>query len=241
MREVRTPPHLINERYADRYFDVVDALEEAEHIHFRHNRLLERLAANDGRLVIGETGFGAGRIVVALMDFLRRHGVENVAIDYYSVELHPLSVDRICTILAHFQDRADEEIAALVEAYRSLDIQRPGWHSMRLQRPFGVIGLRLWIGEALEMVEALDTACDLWFLDGHSPRKNPSMWRPELLAAIGERTKLGGACSTFTVASAVQRSLAAAGFSVRKLPGHGVKKEVLQGLRSSREPSPLSP
>ena len=102
---------------------------------------------------------------------------------------------------------------------------------MKIGQPFGSLKLKLWIGEALEMVSALEKPCDVWFLDGHGPKKNPSMWRPELLMAIGEKTKTGGSCSTFTVAVAVQKALKEAGFSVEKLPGCGGKKENLYALK----------
>ena len=52
-----------------------------------------------------------------------------------------------------------------------------------------------------------------------------------MLAAIGEKTKTGGTCATFTVAVAVQRALRAAGFTLKKHPGCGGKKEVLQGVK----------
>ena len=48
-------------------------------------------AAGPGRkeFRIGETGFGAGRVVIALMDFLDNCGITDIAITYNSVELHP--------------------------------------------------------------------------------------------------------------------------------------------------------
>ncbi|MDH4028988.1 MAG: MnmC family methyltransferase, partial [Nitrospirota bacterium] len=68
-------------------------------------------------------------------------------------------------------------------------------------------------------------------LDGHGPKKNPAMWRPELLMAIGEKTVSSGTCATFTVAGAVRRGLAAAGFSVEQRPGFGGKRSVLKGTK----------
>lgn len=102
---------------------------------------------------------------------------------------------------------------------------------MQLDRPFGILTLNLWIGEALEMVNALTIPCDAWFLDGHGPKKNPDIWRPELLMAIGEKTRTYGTCATFTVAGAVRRGLVAAGFSVEQMPGFGGKKAVLKGMK----------
>ncbi len=230
------PENLINEHFDDRYFDVVNAIDEAQQIFFRYNSLTERIAGMTScrnPFIIGETGFGVGRVVISLMEFLKNSGLQNLFIQYNSVELYPLDPGRMLNILNGFRDRAGEEIDALVEAYRRIDINAHGWHFIELRRSFGVICLRLWIGEALEMTEALEKPCDVWFLDGHGPKKNPSMWRPELLMSIGEKTKTGGSCSTFTVAGAVQRSLTAAGFSTEKLPGCGGKKEVLHGVKKA--------
>ena len=98
-------------------------------------------------------------------------------------------------------------------------------------RPFGILTLNLWIGEAIEMVHALTIPCEAWFLDGHGPKKNPDMWRRELLMSIGEKTVTGGTCATFTVAGAVRRALIDAGFSIEQHPGFGGKKAVLKGLK----------
>ncbi len=228
------PSYLINEQFDDRYFDVVNALDEAQQIYFRNNDLLERITGAieaKAPFIIGETGFGAGRVVVSLMEFLEKSGLENIFIEYNSVELYPLSPERMLHILDAFRDRVGEGIDTLVEAYRSIDITVAGWHSMKIQQPFGMLEVNLWIGEALEMVTALGKPCDVWFLDGHGPKKNPSIWRPELLMAIGEKTKTGGTCSTFTVASAVRNALLVAGFALKRHPGCGGKKEVLQGVK----------
>lgn len=228
------PSYLVNERFDDRYFDVVNAIDEAQQIYFRNNNLIERIAAaanSKTPFIIGELGFGAGRVVVALLEFLRESGLRNISIEYNSVELYPLSPERMLNILDGFKERVGEGIDTLAEAYRNIDITVPGWHSMKIRQSFGTLELNLWIGEALEMANALGKSCDVWFLDGHSPKKNPSIWRPELLTAIGKKTKAGGACSTFTVSVAVQKALMAAGFTLQKYPGCGGKKEVLQGIK----------
>ncbi len=229
------PPNLVNEHFNDRYFDVVDALDEAQQVFFINNDLTGRIMAKAGSpdpLIIGETGFGAGRTVVSLMEYLAKTDLTDLSIEFYTVELYPMPPERMRSILGVFQDRVGAQIDTLVEAYHGVDITVPGWHTMILANSFGTITIHLWIGEALEMVQVLDRPCDVWFLDGHGPKKNPDMWRPELLSAIGRKTTSGGSCATFTVAGEVRRGLAEAGFSVRKLPGCGGKKEVLQGIRA---------
>ena len=229
------PSNLINEHFDDRYFDVVAALDEAQHVFFANNDLLERIVAGAGSVspfLIGETGFGAGRNVVSLMEYLAKSGLSNLSIEYCSVELFPLTVDRMQSILSGFRDRVGAEIDCLVDAYRQIDTHLPGWQTMLLTRSFGTIALRLWIGEALEMVQALENPCEVWFLDGHGPKKNPMMWRPELMMAIAEKTMPGGSCATFTVAGDVKRALTAAGFLVTKRPGFGGKREVLRAKKT---------
>lgn len=229
------PPYLVNEKFDDRYFDVVNALDEAQQIYFRNNNLIERIAAEKeagSQLAIGETGFGAGRVVVSLMEFLEKSGLKDISIEYNSVELYPVSPERMLQLLSGFRERIGAGIDTLAEAYRGIDITKAGWHSMMLRRSFGTLKLNLWIGEALEMVSALEKPCEVWFLDGHSPKKNPSIWRDELLMAIGGKTKTGGACATFTVSVAVRKALTAAGFTLTLLPGCGGKKEVLHGVKN---------
>ncbi len=231
---MKIPAYLVNEHYDDRYFDVVNAIEEAKHIFFRDTGFMDKLsAAGPARkdLRIGETGFGAGRLLIALMDFLDDCGITDITITYNSVELHPVTFERMASILGGFRTEVGPLIDLLVRTYSRIDISIPGWRRMHLTRPFGILTLNLWIGEALEMVHALTIPCDAWFLDGHGPKKNPDMWRHELLMAIGEKTVTGGICATYTVAGAVRRGLIAAGFSVEQRPGFGGKKSVLKGLK----------
>jgi tRNA U34 5-methylaminomethyl-2-thiouridine-forming methyltransferase MnmC len=231
---VKIPPYLVNEHYHDRYFDVVNAIEEAKHIFFRGTGITDALSAagpERKEFRIGETGFGAGRLLIALMDFLDKCGLANITITYNSVELHPITSERMASILEGFRTEAGPLIDLLVRTYSRIEILRPGWHQIHLVRPFGTLTLNLWIGEALEMVHALTIPCDAWFLEGHGPKKNPAMWRHELLMAIGEKTVAGGTCATFTVAGAVRRGLIAAGFSIEQRPGFGGKKAVLKGLK----------
>ncbi|MGE5301377.1 MAG: tRNA (5-methylaminomethyl-2-thiouridine)(34)-methyltransferase MnmD [Acidobacteriota bacterium] len=222
----------MNEHYDDRYFDIVNAIEEARYIYFQGSGITDVLAGQARKeFRIGETGFGAGRLLIALMDFLDKSGITDRAITYNSVELHPITFKRMASILGGFRTEAGPLIDLLVGAYSRIEISRPGRHRIQFTRPFGSLTLNLWIGEALEMVHALTIPCDAWFLDGHGPKKNPGIWRHELLVAIGEKTVTGGTCATFTVAGAVRRGLTAAGFAVEPRPGFGGKKSVLKGVK----------
>lgn len=233
---MQIPDALVNEVYGDRYFDVVDAVDEARNLYCRGTALAESLtaAAADGRpLRIGELGFGAGRLFCTTLDFIDKNNPAGCSVDYYSVELHPLSPARIAAILEPFKPELGPLMSGLLEQYRHEDLTAPGWHRFSFPRPCFRLSLNLWIGEALDMVKALETTCDIWFLDGHAPKKNPQIWRHELLLEVGRKTIPGGRCATFTVAGFIRRSLVEAGFVVRRVPGFGGKKEVLQGIKLS--------
>ncbi len=228
------PSNLVNYHYNDRYFDVVNAIQEAKQVFFEGTSILDKLKASSTEpkgIIIGETGFGAGRTFVALLQYLDDNGITNASVTYNSVELHPLTANQMELILQQFRGQTGSLTDLFIESYNSIDITKHKWHQIQLNRPFGVITLNLRIGEALSMVNELDTLCDAWFLDGHCPSKNPAMWRPELLTAIGEKTKYHGTCATYTVAGIVKRGLIKAGFHVEKVQGFGGKREVLRGKK----------
>lgn len=230
---MQIPPCLVNERYNDRYFDVINALDEAKYIYLQGCNILDKILQVDPheKFQIGETGFGAGRILITLLDYLNHSNLKDLVIIYNSVELHPIAPERILSMLEVFRPEVGYLIDLLFYEYQKIDISKIGWHQFQLKSKFGILIVNLWIGEALEMVEALTTPCDVWFLDGHGPKKNPSMWRDELLKAVGKKTKSQGTCATYTVAGAVRRGLCSAGFFVERLPGFGGKKSVLKGIK----------
>jgi tRNA 5-methylaminomethyl-2-thiouridine biosynthesis bifunctional protein len=240
------PPLLLNARYNDRYFDVVNALSEAKQLHIRNARIVERVGAaarQEKPFKIGETGFGAGRLLVALLNSLDAelpcvHGSAAAIIDYDTVEMYPISAERMERILSIFKDQDDGDgydavavtarsIRAVVDAYSRLDVSTPGPRAAVISGANYTVNLNLRVGEAMEMVESLSAPRAAWFLDGHAPKKNPDIWRPELMSAIGRKTAAGGTATAFTVAGRVRRALSAAGFSVEKVAGCGGKKEAL--------------
>jgi tRNA 5-methylaminomethyl-2-thiouridine biosynthesis bifunctional protein len=79
------------------------------------------------------------------------------------------------------------------------------------------------------MLGGLDDAVDAWFLDGFAPDRNPEMWSDAVVAEIKRLSGPGTLCATYTVAGAVRRRLAAAGFALAQRPGFGAKRACLAG------------
>ena len=79
------------------------------------------------------------------------------------------------------------------------------------------------LGDVMTALPAMATKVDAWYLDGFAPQRNPDMWTQAVLDTVAQKSHVGTTFSTYTSASAVQRCLIAAGFSVNKISGFADK------------------
>ncbi len=104
----------------------------------------------------------------------------------------------------------------------------------------GRIRLDLWFGDIKEMLPQVPHPAtglvDAWYLDGFSPAKNPEMWTQDLFNDLARLARPDATLSTFTCAGFVRRGLIAAGFAMKKVKGHGSKREMLAGVREGKVP-----
>lgn len=225
----------ISDRFDDIYFSRSDALAETRYVFLEGNALPARWRGRK-QFVIGETGFGTGLNFLVTAAAWLEHASPSACLHYISVEKHPLNQEDLkqaCQHWPQFRSIADE----LVSHYPPLCF---GYHSHSLFG--GRIRLLLLFGDANELLAQLEAQVDTWFLDGFAPSKNPQMWDEALLQRIAALTPANGTFSTFTAAGYVHRSLEAAGFTVAKRAGFGIKREMLHGtldttpIRSSISP-----
>ncbi|WP_426136751.1 bifunctional tRNA (5-methylaminomethyl-2-thiouridine)(34)-methyltransferase MnmD/FAD-dependent 5-carboxymethylaminomethyl-2-thiouridine(34) oxidoreductase MnmC [Pseudomonas sp. PWP3-1b2] len=216
-------PH--SRAFDDVYFSDTSGLEETRYVFLEQNRLQERFAAlpADGRLVIGETGFGTGLNFLCAWQLFEQHAVAGARLHFVSVEKYPLShadLQRALALWPELQPFAE----ALLAQYLAI-------HSgfQRLVLDNGRVTLTLLIGDALEQLPQLDAQIDAWFLDGFAPAKNPDMWTAELFAELARLAAPGSTISTFTSTGWVRRLINAAGFKMKRTPGIGHKWEILRG------------
>lgn len=110
----------------------------------------------------------------------------------------------------------------------------------RLQFAKGRIRLDLWFGDIKEMLPQVPHQegglVDAWYLDGFSPAKNPEMWTQALFDGLARLARPDASIATFTCAGFVRRGLIAAGFAMKKVKGHGSKREMLIGDRTDKQP-----
>ncbi|MEN2396121.1 bifunctional tRNA (5-methylaminomethyl-2-thiouridine)(34)-methyltransferase MnmD/FAD-dependent 5-carboxymethylaminomethyl-2-thiouridine(34) oxidoreductase MnmC [Pseudomonas halotolerans] len=212
--------------FDDVYFSDQSGLEETRYVFLEQNDLAERFAAlpDDGRLVIGETGFGTGLNFLCAWQLFEQCAPIGARLHFVSVEKYPLSPEdlrRALDLWPQLKLQADQLLVQYVAIHQGFQ---------RLTLADGRVTLTLLIGDALEQLPQLDAQVDAWFLDGFAPAKNPEMWTAELFAELARLAAPGATLSTFTSTGWVRRLLNAAGFKMKRTPGIGHKWEILRGV-----------
>ncbi|WP_413794602.1 MULTISPECIES: bifunctional tRNA (5-methylaminomethyl-2-thiouridine)(34)-methyltransferase MnmD/FAD-dependent 5-carboxymethylaminomethyl-2-thiouridine(34) oxidoreductase MnmC [unclassified Pseudomonas] len=212
--------------FDDVYFSDQSGLDETRYVFLEQNNLAERFAAlaDDGRLVIGETGFGTGLNFLCAWQLFEQCAPAGARLHFVSVEKYPLSPEDLRRALALWP-QLSLQAAPLLEQYVAI---HQGFQRLVLAN--GRVTLTLLIGDALEQLPQLDGQIDAWFLDGFAPARNPEMWTAELFAELARLAAPGATLSTFTSTGWVRRLLNAAGFKMKRTPGIGHKWEILRGV-----------
>ncbi|MCF5805701.1 MULTISPECIES: bifunctional tRNA (5-methylaminomethyl-2-thiouridine)(34)-methyltransferase MnmD/FAD-dependent 5-carboxymethylaminomethyl-2-thiouridine(34) oxidoreductase MnmC [Pseudomonas syringae group] len=211
--------------FSDVYFSTESGLDETRHVFLVQNDLQRRFSElpAGGRLVIGETGFGTGLNFLCTWQLFNECAPADARLHFVSVEKYPLSRADLQRALALWPELSSVA-QPLLEQYVAI---HEGFQ--RLVFDGGRVTLTLLIGDALQMLPQLDGQIDAWFLDGFAPAKNPEMWTPELFAELARLSAPATTIGTFTSTGWVRRSLNAAGFKMKRVPGIGHKWEVLRG------------
>ncbi|MCH7375592.1 bifunctional tRNA (5-methylaminomethyl-2-thiouridine)(34)-methyltransferase MnmD/FAD-dependent 5-carboxymethylaminomethyl-2-thiouridine(34) oxidoreductase MnmC [Aeromonas sp. MR19] len=233
--EAGTP---VSSDFGDVYFSNDNGLSETRYVFLQQNRLPARFSHHDSdSFVIGETGFGTGLNFLATMAAFLEQAPQSgngSRLHFISFEKYPLTQRDLSKALA-----AWPELAPLSQ---DLIAQWPqpvqGCH--RLQFAKGRIRLDLWFGDIKEMLPQVPHQegglVDAWYLDGFSPAKNPEMWTQALFDGLARLARPDASIATFTCAGFVRRGLIAAGFAMKKVKGHGSKREMLTGDRTDKQP-----
>ncbi|WP_429207005.1 bifunctional tRNA (5-methylaminomethyl-2-thiouridine)(34)-methyltransferase MnmD/FAD-dependent 5-carboxymethylaminomethyl-2-thiouridine(34) oxidoreductase MnmC [Aeromonas veronii] len=233
--EAGTP---VSSDFGDVYFSNDNGLSETRYVFLQQNRLPARFSHHDSdSFVIGETGFGTGLNFLATMQAFLEQAPQSgngSRLHFISFEKYPLTQDDLRKALAAWPE--------LGHLSQDLVAQWPlplsGCH--RLHFAGGRIHLDLWFGDIKDMLPQVphraEGLVDAWYLDGFSPAKNPEMWTQELFDGLARFARPDCSIATFTCAGFVRRGLIAAGFAMKKVKGHGSKREMLVGDRTDKQP-----
>ncbi|WP_205647157.1 bifunctional tRNA (5-methylaminomethyl-2-thiouridine)(34)-methyltransferase MnmD/FAD-dependent 5-carboxymethylaminomethyl-2-thiouridine(34) oxidoreductase MnmC [Aeromonas jandaei] len=233
--EAGTP---VSSEFGDVYFSNDNGLAETRYVFLQQNRLPARFLHHDrDTFVIGETGFGTGLNFLATMAAFLEQAPQTgngSRLHFISFEKYPLTQGDLRKALA-----AWPELSSLSqELIEQWPILVSGCH--RLIFAGGRIRLDLWLGDIKDMMPQLphhaDGLVDAWYLDGFSPAKNPEMWTQALFDGLARLARPAATIATFTCAGFVRRGLIEAGFAMKKVKGHGSKREMLAGDRTDKQP-----
>lgn len=215
--------------FSDTYYTVQNGLAETQYVFLTHNQLTKRWQAlhqhQHPLFTIGETGFGTGLNFLASWQLWRTIAPANARLHFISVEKYPLHTKDLQRALAIWPTLKPLS-KQLLDHYPTLV---PGHHCLKFDDD--KITLHLWLGDANECLAqwSASTRIDAWFLDGFAPAQNPSMWDMALLQQIAKYSHTGTSFATFTAAGNVRRNLIKQGFTVKKKPGYGHKRDMLCG------------
>ena len=228
----------LSRQFGDVYFSRDNGLAETRQVFLQGNRLPERMSTFDSPtpFVIGETGFGTGLNFLCAWQLLDQCAPAKARLHFISVEKYPLNRADLTRALALWPELAAYSMELLQQYW--------GIHTGFQQLVFaqGRVVLTLIVGDALEGLRQLDASVHAWFLDGFSPAKNPQMWTQALFQEMARLSAPKATLGTFTSAGFVRRGLTEVGFSLKRVPGYGRKREILQGIFESLEtPKPQSP
>lgn len=215
----------ISPAYGDVYHSAAGGHAQAKHVFMAGNGLPERWQGAS-RFVILETGFGLGINFLATWMAWLNDPERCAQLHFISLEKHPFTADDLAR--AH---RALPEFAALsdelVGHWPSRDSLQAG--EQRIALSDGGVILHLELGDAVDALPKLEAEVDAIYLDGFSPTRNPDLWSPELCRSLHRLARPGATLATWSVAGAVRRALAGAGFVVEKRPGFADKRQMLVG------------
>lgn len=235
-----TPPDLqwdngvpASAAYGDVYYSAEGGLEESRYVFLDGNDISGRLTTwNLPWFTVGETGFGTGLNLLALWQLWDGLPEPRPNLRFLTTELHPLPLEALETAHRHWPE-LEPYAGQLRAVYPPF---YPGPHRRYLAG--GRIEIEFLWGEAAERLKAYAcddaTPVDAWFLDGFSPAKNPSMWRPELYRAIAGLSAPDATLATFTAAGHVRQGLQQAGFTVARRKGFGHKRHMSTGRLAPR-------
>ncbi len=230
-------PALNNPHYNDCYFSYDDGLGEALYVFVDGNNIVPRLSETDS-ITIAETGFGTGLNLLGVIRAIRDAKLSNKTVRFVTVEKYNLSPERISELVELFREQVTPELPIFLEAWKKCyETLQEGWNSFRFEVDAITIEVELFNGDVIPFLESLSIQPDAWFLDGHSPDKNPDMWNPTVFGLVAEKSGVGTTVATFSAAGIVKRGLREGGFFIKRRKGFGGKRHMTVGWVESDQDS----
>ena len=200
----------------EHYHSIHGAIQESTHIFIKAG--IEYYGQKDIRIL--EAGFGTG--LNAYLSLLRSEELQ-LPLDYHSVEKYPLPPEEVNRL--HYPDQlpaADPgSFAMLHDAPWDCGEQiTPLFHLHKYRTDFRSIQFQ--------------ARFDIVYFDAFNPEVQPHLWTPEVFSRFAQALKPGGILVTYCVKGIVKQALREVGFTLKRLPGHPGKREMLRATKPDR-------
>lgn len=195
----------------EHYHSVKGALTESQYVFVDSG--LKYCRKKEVRIL--EIGFGTG-----LNAALTAMAADGRSIEYYTVELYPLSSQEIEAM----------GYSSLFPAGLLRGVHEAGWNKLVGIIPgFSIKKINCDVTEAsVELPENVDVV----YFDAFAPEKQPEMWTDSMFERIYGAMSAGGVLTTYCAKGEVRRRLQSVGFVVERLPGPpGGKREILRAVK----------
>ena len=193
------------------YHSVHGALQETQHVFIKNG--LQQF--DHQSISILEIGFGTGLNALATY---KEHESLQLNIRYETVEAYPLSWDEASQM--NFPQMLNAP--AFVPVFEQM--HRCEWNKLITLLPSFSFKKRL---QRFETINDTDTF-DLIYFDAFGAQVQPELWQEAIFQQMYTALKQGGYLVTYAAKGSVRRAMQACGFTVERLPGPPMKREMLR-------------
>ena len=193
------------------YHSVHGALQETQHVFIKNGLQL----FHNQSLSILEIGFGTGLNALATY---KEHESLQLNIRYETVEAYPLSCDEASQM--NFPQMLNAP--ALVPVFEQM--HRCEWNKLITLSPSFSFKKRL---QRFETINDTDTF-NLIYFDAFGAQVQPELWQEAIFQQMYAALKQGGYLVTYAAKGSVRRAMQTCGFTVERLPGPPMKREMLR-------------
>jgi len=193
------------------YHSVHGALQETQHVFIKNGLQL----FDHQSISILEIGFGTG--LNALTTY-KEHKSLQLNIHYETVEAYPLSCDEASQM--NFPQMLNAP--ALVSVFEQM--HRCEWNKLI------TLSLSFSFKKRLQRFETINDTdiFDLIYFDAFGAQVQPELWQEAIFQQMYTALKRRGYLVTYAAKGSVRRAMQACGFTVERLPGPPMKREMLR-------------
>jgi tRNA U34 5-methylaminomethyl-2-thiouridine-forming methyltransferase MnmC len=198
----------------EHYHSIHGAIQESEHIFIKAGLM----AVDKTNLNILEVGFGTG--LNAFLTLLRK---QSGNIYYHTIEKYPIDNEMVKKI--NYPTYFTNENAA--QLFHQIDEASWGVETC-ITNDFWLTKLNM---DLLDF--SAEDIYDLVYFDAFAPEKQPELWSNQVFEMLYKSMRHGGILTTYCAKGSVKRSMMAAGFKVKRLPGPPVKRHIIRAVKLS--------